>query len=379
MIEGLLFAALGFLLALALAVAIAPSLWRRAEHLERRRIEAALPLTREELEGEIDAIRAESAMAIRRLEVKADVLRKKTIADVVQIEALKERVREQEEEFRSFLREIDQTGDAWQVVEAKLTKHDEQVAGYTARIDELSSQLADQMDKVQQLTRLNDELSLASSTHKIDLVARETEIDKLSSTVELLREQRRETDHLLHEALAEKLNLENALRLEKQHVAELQARVEQLLSEVSARDHALEQPVEIAQPLMTNEAPAAVNGQFQAVIQTVFTGEDYKLPQDGIEAMQTEDTAELQQRVADLSAVHRKRYRKEHEAERIEQLRDEISAIAAEMVRRVADHEGPGSQIDRVLSEPEREVPGPEQEPRPESLAKRVQKLRNAS
>ena len=97
MIEGLLFSALGFLVAMGLAMAIAPALWRRAEHLERRRIEAALPLTREELEGEIDAVRAESAMAIRRLEVKGDALRKKSAADLVNINVLNDRVRDLED------------------------------------------------------------------------------------------------------------------------------------------------------------------------------------------------------------------------------------------------------------------------------------------
>ena len=381
MIEGLLFSALGFLVAMALAVAIAPALWRRAEHLERKRIEAALPLTREELEGEIDAIRAESAMAIRRVEVKADALRKRSAADAVQINVLRDRIRDLEEEALGLHRQIEQAEDTRRALEARLALHDEEVAGYKAQINELASNLAEQTKKVQRISRLNDELEMITSTQKIDLIARETEIEKLNNTIGLLRTQRREADRLAREAQAEKVTLENALRLEKDHVSDLQARIERLLRDISTRDQVLErQQKELAQFGVASpyDVPE-VDEQAYAIAQAVLTGQQDKIPDNVGEAMQPEETEQLQQRIADLNAAHRKRQRKEHEAERIEQLRDEISAIAAEMVRMVAEREGPGSQIDRVLSEPSREVAGFGSESRPESLADRVQKLRNAS
>src|SRR5690606_37768578 len=150
-IEGLLFSALGFLVAMALAVAIAPALWRRAEHLERKRIEAALPLTREELEGEIDAIRAESEMAIRRVEVKADALRKRSAADAAQINVLRDRIRDLDEEALGLHRQIEQAEDTRRALEARLALHGEEVAGYKAQINELASNLAEQTKKVQRI------------------------------------------------------------------------------------------------------------------------------------------------------------------------------------------------------------------------------------
>ena len=392
MIEGLLFSALGFLAALALAIALAPSLWRRAEHLERKRIEAALPLTREELEGEIDAIRAHSAMAIRRLEVKADSLRKKLASDTILINVLRDRIRDLEGDTTSLHHEIEEVEGTKRSLEIKLAADEAEVAGYTTQLEELARKLADETNKVQKLSRQNDELNMMSSTLKIDLVARETEIDKLNNTIGLLRTQRREADRLAREAQAEKVTLENALQIEKAHVADLQARVDRLVRDISTRDQILErQQKELAEygvvipyelSSVEEPAPQAVPqdlGVPQQIASNGYNGVSENLSQETGDAMQSEDMAQLQQRVADLNAAHRKRHRKEHEAERIEQLRDEISAIAAEMVQMVAEREGQSSEINKVLSEPVREVPGLDLEARPESLASRVQKLRNAS
>src|SRR5690606_39333000 len=75
---------------------------------------------------------------------------------------------------------------------------------------------------------------------KIDLVARETEIERLNNGVSLLRTQRREADRATREAKAEKAELENALRLERSRVEDLQGRVERLLRDLSTHEHMLE-------------------------------------------------------------------------------------------------------------------------------------------
>src|SRR5690606_30109619 len=173
-----------------------------------------LPLTREELEGEIDAVRAESAMAIRRLEVKGDALRKKSAADLVNINVLNDRVRDLEEGCAARDTNIERLEQEQKAIENKLSAREEELREQSARLSELTRSLADQMNEVQKLNRLNDELSMTSSTQKIDLVARETEIERLNNAVSLLRTQRREADRIAREAKAEKVELENALRLE---------------------------------------------------------------------------------------------------------------------------------------------------------------------
>lgn len=69
MLQSVLIFALGFLAAAFAAVAIAPAIWQRAVVLTRKRIEASVPLTRNELQADKDQQRAEFAMALRKLEM----------------------------------------------------------------------------------------------------------------------------------------------------------------------------------------------------------------------------------------------------------------------------------------------------------------------
>ena len=64
---GMIFA-LGFFVAALIAAFLLPAFSRRTERLVRRRLEAQLPLSRQEMAAERDHLRAEFAVAVRRLE-----------------------------------------------------------------------------------------------------------------------------------------------------------------------------------------------------------------------------------------------------------------------------------------------------------------------
>ncbi|MEM9574841.1 MAG: hypothetical protein AAF870_06385, partial [Pseudomonadota bacterium] len=81
MIQSGLYFALGFLVAGFLALMIAPTIWRRAVFLTRKRIESAIPLTANELQADKDKQRAEHAMALRRLEILVEKFRAKSTLD----------------------------------------------------------------------------------------------------------------------------------------------------------------------------------------------------------------------------------------------------------------------------------------------------------
>lgn len=68
MIEQAMIFTLGFLLAGILALAVTPAFWRRAVRLARRRIEAQVPVSIEEILAERDQLRAQNAVECRRLE-----------------------------------------------------------------------------------------------------------------------------------------------------------------------------------------------------------------------------------------------------------------------------------------------------------------------
>lgn len=66
MVAQIMFFALGFLLASLIALAVLPALNARAKRLARRRVEALLPMSLDEIDAERDLIRAESAVAENR-------------------------------------------------------------------------------------------------------------------------------------------------------------------------------------------------------------------------------------------------------------------------------------------------------------------------
>ena len=76
MVQSALLFALGFMVATLLALLLAPVVWRRAQWLMRHRLEAVVPMTLDEVRADRDALRAQHAMAMRRLEVENDDIRR---------------------------------------------------------------------------------------------------------------------------------------------------------------------------------------------------------------------------------------------------------------------------------------------------------------
>jgi chromosome segregation ATPase len=85
MIEPIMYIAIGFLVASLLAVMLLPLVHKRAVRLTTRRIEAATPLSIAEIQAEKDHLRAENAMAMRRLEMLVEDTRSKAAAQLADI------------------------------------------------------------------------------------------------------------------------------------------------------------------------------------------------------------------------------------------------------------------------------------------------------
>ncbi len=76
-VENIMYFVLGLLLAGLLALMILPAVWRRAVRLTKKRIEAATPMTMAEFRADKDQLRAEFALATRRLEMNVEALRRR--------------------------------------------------------------------------------------------------------------------------------------------------------------------------------------------------------------------------------------------------------------------------------------------------------------
>lgn len=105
-IEYIMYFALGFFAAGLIALAIGPAIWNRAVRLTRRRIEAATPVTLSEFRADKDKLRAEHAIAIRRLEMRVAALRERMAQQIVALDAAATELRalrtERDEQFEAI-------------------------------------------------------------------------------------------------------------------------------------------------------------------------------------------------------------------------------------------------------------------------------------
>ena len=240
MIESILFFLLGFLCAGFLALMVAPAIWRRAVQLTRRRIEASVPLSVNEIQADKDRMRAEFAMSTRRLEMSIKSFREKAAAQIVEIN-------KNRDELRRLTDERDEKNDTLTRLEAsaaelraELRRREEQLQQLNQKLIDTEKLLEERALEIEKMGRMYDEASFTSSSRQIELVARESEVERLSTDVAELRDQRKEAERKVREAAAEAKQAQDELRLEKRRGAELETKLERLMSSLSDREEKLE-------------------------------------------------------------------------------------------------------------------------------------------
>jgi hypothetical protein len=85
MVEAIIYAAIGFLIAALIGLAAIPLIHKRAVRLTMRDLEGGLPISMAELQAEKDALRAEFAMTVRRLEIANQQLRSRLASLMVYV------------------------------------------------------------------------------------------------------------------------------------------------------------------------------------------------------------------------------------------------------------------------------------------------------
>src|SRR6478752_10340396 len=85
MIEPIMYLAIGFLVSMLFGLMIVPLVHNRAVRLTTRRLEAATPLSMAEIQADKDQLRAEFAMAARRLEMSVEQLKGKTTSQLAEL------------------------------------------------------------------------------------------------------------------------------------------------------------------------------------------------------------------------------------------------------------------------------------------------------
>ncbi|MGB6117425.1 MAG: hypothetical protein WBF87_04325 [Mesorhizobium sp.] len=327
MIQYILLFALGFLSALFLALLVAPAIWRRAEALTRKRIEASVPLTMNEIQADKDRMRADFAMSSRRLEMSAASSREKATVQTIELSRVQDEVRRLEREAG----EGDAARSALDATIAglrdDLKKRDEMLAQAGERQGQLDRVIDDLNGEIEKLGRMYDEATLTASSRQIELVARETEMERLSHDAGVLRGQKKDAESRANSVGVEARAAEDVLREERKRAAGLERKVERLTASLADLEAKLD--------LQGGGKTEARNGKARG-------------PEAGAEA-------------SDQNAV----------------LREQIQQLAAQVVNMTAALDGPSSTIDKLLAEratgtvPDGQLPL--------SLADRIRALRQAA
>ncbi|CAH2404486.1 hypothetical protein [Mesorhizobium escarrei] len=384
MVQSVLFFVLGFLCAGFLALLIVPAIWRRAVMLTRKRVEGAMPLTLAEIQAEKDRIRAEFAMATRRLEMSVKSLREKSAEQLVEIgrgrEALKELALERKDKQQA-LSELEAKGE-------DLRQRKDQLQLLSDRLAQTEHALEKRVLELKKLEHMYDDASFSSSSRQIELVARESELQKLADDISVLRGQRKEADRRQQEIAAESKAARDALKAEKKRTGELDKKIERLLATLADREDKLERRekeiVRLREKLKSEsvENPSAVRlvgAQSSRADAAVKDDDDTqkviaKLDSDRerLEARLTELARENKKLETDLAAFEASKSEGGDDAPASAALREQMSDLAAQVVALTAKLDGPESPIAKALAAPN---PGGSGE---RSLADRVRALQEA-
>ncbi|RUU15347.1 hypothetical protein EOD10_12140 [Mesorhizobium sp. M7A.T.Ca.TU.009.01.3.2] len=352
MVQSVLFFVLGFLCAGFLALMVAPAIWRRAVTLTRKRVESSIPLTQTEIQADKDRIRAEYAMTTRRLEISVKALREKTAEQLVEInrgrEAMKGLAVERTDKNQA-LTELGAKNEALRQREGELQQLSE-------RLKETERKLEKRALELQKLERMYDDASFSSSSRQIELVARESEMQKLASDIAMLRGQRKEADRRGQEIAAESKAAREALKAEKKRTAELDKKVERLLATLADREDKLDRrEKELARMRERSKSEDSA-----PALRLVGKGGDVARSDDLDKAIAKLDS-DREQLEARLTALARenKRLKADLTALAVSKstdsssaLREQMNELAAEVVHLTAKLEGPGSQIAKALAVP---------------------------
>lgn len=233
LIQSGLFFLLGFLIAGFLALLVAPTIWRRAVFLTRKRIESAIPLTANELQADKDKLRAESAMAITRVETALDKQRAKNVE-------LAEKLAEQSEEIKLHRAEIASQTEANLQLDKTIVNTNEKLAARDADIEGLkfelstaSAELEARGGELESLTSIHEEAEKRIVEQQEKMAALELDVAKQTTTVADLRDKRRADQEKVRETRAEGKATAELLRNERSRAAEIEKKYERLVADKS--------------------------------------------------------------------------------------------------------------------------------------------------
>lgn len=236
MIQSVIIFLLGFLCATFVALLALPPVWRRAVRLTKRGIEASLPLTREELLASRDQQRAEYAMALRRVEMQlADVKTKSSsqTAEASRQRRKLDRAQTERDQLRARVTELEELKDNFQ---REIQTREEIVKQFATKAEEVENALAARIEELGKLGELYEEAKLTSTARHVELLANETEMERLGREMAKLRRERTRAVKKLETVELTDKSVSDSIEYERRRIRELQEKLDRSIADLSDRD-----------------------------------------------------------------------------------------------------------------------------------------------
>lgn len=382
MIQATLIFILGFLSAVFLAVLVAPAIWRRAVAFTHRRIEATLPLSLNEIRAGKDAVRAEYAMEVRKLEVMVKGLRERLAAQSLDVDRGRDEIRRLAGERNEKLATIAELEARQGALRAEVVHGEKEILRLAGLAAEREALLEERAREIDRLGALYDEASLNASNRQIEMVAQEAELEKLAEEVFAARQAQDRTQGLLDAANASAAELDKALRADKRRIVTLERNAEKLTAALSDREEKLERRERDLERLRAKLRSAGESGREMTARLAAEQDKAVRLREEL--AVQARENKALRA----VRGMKLPRTDSDDDGDgvggggrRVETalLRERINDLAAEVVALTARLEGPGSEIGKLLAAAPASAAKARGEGGPPSLADRVRALQRAN
>jgi chromosome segregation ATPase len=367
MIEPIMYFGIGFLAAALIALLFFPLVHNRAVRLTMRRLEAATPLTIAEIRADKDQLRAEFAVASRRLEMNVEQMKAKTTAQLAElgkktdaINQLKRELGEKtatifalEERDKAILEQMRTTEEEHELKSSSLREAERTLSEKEAELSKLIAELGDQ--------------SISADSQRVELAAMRAQVEAMKISVAEYEYNIKDTEERLTRERSASAAATNDLTdarskldglntrtgdLEKQLAAQtgtaesLNKRVQELEESLSDKTRLLtEREQENACLRGESESARKSEGDLRGELAAVSSNVADKFKSDidqlhsQLAAAATERT-KLQAEIAKL----------QQEAETTTLVRDRVNEVAAEVVRLTAALEGPDSPVATMIA-----------------------------
>lgn len=391
MLESILYFLLGFLAAGLLALMVSPVIWQRAVWLTKRSIERSIPLTLNEIQADKDQLRAEFAMSTRRLEISIDELRERAATQIIEINRKRDdlaRLSQEQGDKTGALEELQTKSGEMRV---QLGQREEQLEKSNTRLDKLTKSIDEKVLQFEDLQKRYENTQTESDGHKIELVAKQTELDNLSHKLEYMdqdagdagktkkklesvNQQLSQTGDRLERSERELARLRKFLEEDENTNSDIASRL------VDQQSHNVELEAKLAKANLQMEALLhdASNDNVEKAMSSL------EKEKSNLAGKLEKVSSERDDLVKELSKTNRKNGA-EWESERRENsiLRERINDLAAQVTAMTASLEGDASPINEILSRRDNtKAPskkGKTKSKQPITLADRIRALQDAS